>query len=183
MKVVYWFIILLLISSCSTPKVIKYLNDELDYSQYHTYRLINYKSDDKSYSQEGLAFFTQVEEAITQNMTAKGYEKANKPDLIARYEIISTTASSSNSNNNYYDPYSYYQPYYAPTFYETSKFTEGVILIELRDRKQKKLVWQGSLDLKYTKRIEAHLAILESINKIFKTYPYLAGANEAQPEQ
>lgn len=181
MKVVYWFIILLLISSCSTPKVIKYLNDELDYSQYHTYRLINYKSDDKSYAQEGLAFFTQVEEAITQNMTAKGYEKASKPDLIARYEIISTTATSQNNNN--YDPYSYRQSYYAPTYYEASKFTEGVILIELRDRKQKKLVWQGSLDLKYTKRIEAHVTVLQSINQIFKTYPYQAGSNEPLVEK
>ncbi|SMD39129.1 protein of unknown function [Reichenbachiella faecimaris] len=173
MKLSVWFIILLLCQTCATPKVIKFLNDELDYSKYYTYRLIHYKSDDKSYSPEGMAFFGEIEMAISQNMAAKGYEQADKPDLIARYEIVSTTVTESNTRN--YDPYGY-NNYYFPQ--DARKHTEGIILIELRDRKQKKLVWQGSLDLKYKMKKEVQLTMLESINIIFESYPYQAGSNE-----
>lgn len=172
----YLFIILLLLQACNSSKVVKYLNNELDYSQYKTYRLINYKSDDKSYDQEGLTFFTQVENAINQNMTDKGYTNSEKPDLIARYEIVSTTTVENNVNNR--DPYGYRNRYYAPTNWNNVKNVEGVILIELRDRKQKKLVWQGSLDLKYSKREEAHETLSKSINSIFTSYPYQAGSKE-----
>lgn len=165
-------LVLFLIESCGPPRVIKFLNDSVDFSQYHTYRLIHYKSDDKSYSREGMAFFSEIEMAISQNMSAKGYEKAEKGDLIARYELVSTTATESNTNN--YDPYGY--NYYIPR--DAKKYTEGMILIELRDRKQKKLVWQASVDLKSKSHREVNLTVLESINRIFETYPYEAGSND-----
>lgn len=171
----YLFIILLFFQTCAPPKVVKFLNDELDYSRYNTYKLINYKSDDKSYDEEGLAFFNHVEESINQNMKNKGYSTHSKPDLIARYEIVSTTTTE--SNNRTYDPYSYNNRYYNPGW-NAQKRTEGVILIELRDRKRKKLVWQGSLDLKYAKKVEPSVTLSESIDRIFTTYPYQAGSNE-----
>lgn len=172
MRLVFCLITIFLIQSCAPPRVIKFLNEELDYSQYNTYRLIHYKSDDKSFSNEGMAFFSEIEMAISQNMSAKGYENADKADLIARYELVSTTATESNNNN--YDPYGY--NYYIPR--DAKKYTEGLILIELRDRKQKKLVWQGSLDLKSKSHRDVNLTVLESINRIFETYPYEAGSNE-----
>lgn len=172
MRIAGWSLILLLFQSCAPPKVVKFLNSELDYSQYHTYRLINYKSDDKSYAVEGQAFYDEIENGIKQNMSAKGYQPLDRPDLIARYEIVSTTATETNNRN--YDPYGY--NYYIPP--TTKNYTEGIVLIELRDRKQKKLVWQGSLDLKYTMKGEAKLTLLEAINRIFESYPYKAGSNE-----
>ena len=172
----YIFIILLLLQTCAPTKVIKFLNDELDYSQYRTYRLINYKSDDKSYDEEGLAFFTHVENAINKNMTDKGYSRKDKPDLIARYEIVATTTTENNSRT--YDPYRNNNYYYSPASWNSEKRTESVILIELRDRKLKKLVWQGSLDLKYSKKTEPQVTLSESIDRIFTTYPYSAGSNE-----
>lgn len=168
-----YFILLFTLTSCASPKVIQFLNKDLDYSLYHTYRLIHYKSDDKSFAADGMAFYNQIESAIEDKMKVKGYTIADRPDLIARYEIVSTTTTETNSRN--YDPYGY--NYYLPP--PTSrKYTEGIVLIELRDRKQKKLVWQGSLDLKYKMRSASDVAILESINKIFESYPYKAGSNE-----
>lgn len=177
MRLTLWFIIFILIQSCAPSKVIKFLNSELDYSKYHTYRLINYKSDDKSYAADGMAFYNEIENGIKQNMQAKGYEPADRPDLIARYEIVSTTATETRNQN--YDPYGY--NYYIPP--TTKKFTEGIVLIELRDRKEKKLVWQASLDLKYNMRGEAKLTLLQSINRIFETYPYQAGSNDQVPTE
>ncbi|MEP2025347.1 MAG: DUF4136 domain-containing protein [Reichenbachiella sp.] len=172
-KIFTWIVVLILFQTCAPPKVIKFLNDDLDYSKYLTYRLIYYKSDDKSFSSEGMAFYSEIEMAIDQNMIAKGYKPADRPDLIARYEIISTTVTETNTRN--YDPYGY-NSYYIPQ--NAKKHTEGIVLIELRDRRQKKLVWQGSLDLKSTMKGEVNQTILQSINRIFETYPYQAGSNE-----
>ncbi|WP_422358707.1 DUF4136 domain-containing protein [Reichenbachiella sp.] len=172
MRLTNWLVILFLFQTCAPPKVVKFLNSELDYSQYHSYRLINYKSDDKSFAAEGMAFYDEIENGIKQNMAAKGYQAADRPDLIARYEIVSTTATETDNRN--YDPYGY--NYYIPP--TTKKYTQGIVLIELRDRKQKKLVWQGSLDLKYTMKGEAKLTLLEAINRIFESYPYEAGSND-----
>ena len=169
----YWVLFIIIITSCSSSNVIKFLNTELDYSKYLTYRLIYYKSDDKSFSTEGQSLYTEIEKAIDQNMKDKKYVFAEKPDLIARYEIISTTATESNSS--YYDPYGY-NSYYTPR--STRKYTEGIVLIELRDRKQKKLVWQGSLDLNSSRRRDVETSIFDSINEIFESYPYEAGSNE-----
>lgn len=177
MRILVLFFILCFIQSCAPPKVIKFLNSELDFSQYQTYRLIHYKSDDKSFAAEGMAFYSEIENGIRQNMLAKGYEPVERPDLIARYEIVSTTATETRNQN--YDPYGY--NYYIPP--ATKKYTEGIVLIELRDRKQKKLVWQASLDLKYNMRGEAKLTLLESINRIFETYPYEAGSNQIKTTQ
>lgn len=177
MRFNHYLIILCLLSfGCSTPKVVKYLDSDLDFSQYQTYRLINYKSEDKSYDEEGLALFMQIEEAINNNMQEKGYEPTSKADLVARYEIVSTTATE---NNRGYDPYGYNRSYYDPyRTWNNRKYIEGVILIELRDKKRKKLVWQGSLDLKYAKKEEPKETLTKAINHIFDTYPYRAGSNE-----
>lgn len=176
MKIKYELIIIgMLAFACSTPKVIKYLDADLDYSAYHTYRLINYKSDDKSYDEEGLALFNQIEQSINQNLQDKGYKPASKADLVARYEIVSTTTTE----NRGYDPYAFNRAYYDPyNTWNNQKRIEGVILIELRDKKRKKLVWQGSLDLKYAKKEDPKETLTKAINHIFATYPYRAGSNE-----
>ena len=103
-----------------------------------------------------------------------------------RYELISGVESGVNYNNNsnhyrntgrgYYNPF--YDPYnYAP---RSSRHIEGILLLEIKERKTRKLVWQGSLDLKYSKKSSnSNLELLKNtLFKIFKTYPYIAGNEE-----
>ena len=180
-KSIFTAVALLILSNCSTPKVIHFLNDEMDYSTYHSYRLVNYKSSDKSYAKEGKALFEGIEKAIAKNMDLKNYVAADLPDLTVRYEIISTITSSSNQNNSSYNS-AHNDPYGTP-YVNTKKITEGIILIEFRDKKLQKLVWQGSLDLKYSKKKEIIIMLEEAIEQIFTSYPYEAGSNlEIKPQ-
>lgn len=169
-----------LVVSCGPAKVVEFLNPEMDYSDYSSYRLINFKSDQKDYSQEGLALFNQIEQEIEINMEIKGFESSNKePDLIVRYELMSTTTTESQVNSNYYyDPYYYYTP---PS--RAVNYTDGLLLIEFRDRNKKKLVWQASLDLRYSKKETPEMVLKKSIDRIFETYPYQAGSNQALPSE
>lgn len=168
----------IILSSCAPPRVVHFSNENMDFSDYKTYRLINYKSDDKSFSEAGMVVFSMLERAIDSSMTARKYKVVEKPDIIVRYEIISTIETQ--SNNARYDPHLYNSYYYSPPprYNNTKKITEGVLLIEFRDKKKKKLIWQASLDLKFSKKTTPISVITSAVNRIFTTYLYQAGSNE-----
>lgn len=170
-----YILLIALAVSCGPAKVVEFINPEMDYSDYKSYRLINFKSDNKDYSQEGLSLFSQIEQEIEINMEIKGFEPSHQePDLIVRYELLSTTTTESQVNSNYYyDPYYRYTPQSRSTNY-----TDGLLLIEFRDRKKKKLVWQASLDLRYGKKETPEMVIQRSVDRIFQTYPYRANSNQ-----
>jgi len=164
----------LFIYSCS-PKVVEFLNDDMDFSNYETYRLITFKPNERSFSDTGKAYFDSLEFSIRRNMKEKSFQSANSnSDLVVRYEIITTTSGQSVQQNNYYNQLNYYQPPQATGIYQ-----EGVLLIEFLDRKKKKLVWQASLDIRYPKNKDKVTVIKNAIDKIFSTYPYTAGSNDS----
>ncbi|PIB35363.1 hypothetical protein BFP72_08125 [Reichenbachiella sp. 5M10] len=158
---------------CAPARVIDFVNEDMDFSDYESYRLINFRTEDKSFDEEGMVFFRQIENEIDLNMKLKGFEAQHQsPDLIVRYEIMSTVTTETQTNYNYYDPYFYYSP---PS--RTVRYTEGLLLIEFRDRKKQKLVWQASLDLKYSRKESPAQIVKKTVDRIFTTYPYRAGSN------
>jgi len=171
----------IILSSCAPPRVIQFLNENLDFSEYQTYRMINYKSNDKSFSVTGSAIFNRLETAIDSNLTVRNYQMADEPDIVVRYEIISTIETQ--TNNQRYDPYNSSSYYFSPPYNynnNAKKITQGVLLIEFRDKKKKKLIWQGSLDLKFSKKSTPADVITAAVDRIFTTYPYQAGNNDTR---
>jgi len=176
-------IVALTFYSCASSKVVQYLDEESNFKDYHSFKIINFKNENKEYSTEGNAFVDSVETYIANEMQNKGYVFNNKSDLLVRYELISGVESEVNYNNNsnyYRNPVrGYYNPFYDPYFYgpRSSRHIEGILLLEIKERKTRKLVWQGSLDLKYSKKnSNSNLELLKNtLTKIFKTYPYQAG--------
>ncbi|MFY0627390.1 MAG: DUF4136 domain-containing protein [Reichenbachiella sp.] len=170
----YGIITLALINcfSCATTKTISFINDDMDLRDYETFKLITVNTDDENFSVSGMVFFSELEKAIYRNMDKRLFDKSNKPDIIVRYELVSNQRTESSRNMNYYSPYSYYTP--SPTV--VRNYTEGILIIEFRDRKKKKLVWQGSLDLEYTRGDDPDDVIVDAVNEIFTTYPYQAGS-------
>ena len=180
--VVYLLIPLVLCGCASQPKIIGFVNENLDFSQYSTYRLINYKVDDNDFSVEGKAAFNKIEMAIEAQMTTRNYQYAKEPDLVVRYEVVSSLESE--TQQQYYD--GRYSPYYGGNNYSyypryrnvTTTMQEGILLIEFRDRQRQKLVWQASLDLNFTKKNNAIDVINEAVSLLFDDYPYVAGSND-----
>lgn len=175
----------LLLWSCASSNVIQYLDEEANFEKYNAFKIINFKTDNKEYSAEGNAFVDSVEQYIALEMQKKGYTRGSRSDLLVRYELISGVESEINYNNNsnYYRGAGrgFYSPFYDPYFYgpTSSRHIEGIFLLEIKERKSRKLVWQGSLDLKYSKKSNSNLELLkETIARIFETYPYQAGSSE-----
>ena len=165
---------------CSASKVVKYLNEDASFKNYHTFRIVNFKTENKEYSEEGNALSDSVETFITSAMVEKGYNRQeSKADLYVRYELISGVETKVNYNNNYYgNGFGGYSPYYDPyrNRTTTTQRIEGILLLEIKERRSQKLVWQGSLDLKYSRRKDNNIVLLQdAVQTIFETYPYQAG--------
>lgn len=176
-----------LLWSCASSNVVQYLDEEAGFEKYNAFKIINFKTDNKEYSAEGNAFVDSVEHYIAVEMQKKGYTQDSRSDLLVRYELISGVESEINYNNsNYYRGAGrgFYSPFYDPYFYgpTSSRHIEGIFLLEIKERKTRKLVWQGSLDLKYSKKSNSNLELLKkTIARIFETYPYQAGSSEKVP--
>ena len=155
---------------CATNNTISFINDDMDLRDYNTYRLIQVDTDDENYNMEGMVFFNQIEKTIIDNMDRRLFKTARNPDIIVRYELVSSQRTQT-STSNYYNPYTSYSPSYTTVRH----YTEGILLIEFRDRRKKKLVWQGSLDLHFMKG-EPDEVVHDAVNDIFETYPYQAGS-------
>ena len=159
---------------CTGSQVISFINDDMDLRDYNTYRLVRINPDDVGHSTDGLVFYTQLEKAIVENMDQRLFKEARDPDLIVRYEIAASQRTEiSNRSSNLYNPYYYY----SPSQTVTRNISEGVLIIEFRDRKQQTLVWQGTLDLVYNAKKD-RTEIAELVDQIFTTYPYIAGSYE-----
>lgn len=173
-------LVAIILISCSASNVIQYIDEEANFKNYHTYKIINYKNDNKEYSSEGNAFVDSIEFYIDGQMRYRAYEEAARPDLMVRYELISGVESDVDYNNsNFYGGRTFYSPFYDPYYYgpRETRHIEGILLLEIKERKTKKLVWQGSLDLKYSKKKkDSNLGLMQdAIITIFETYPYMAG--------
>mgnify|MGYP006274509109 CR=1 FL=1 len=163
-KMVRFSIILLfLILSCS-PKVISYLNDRSAFSRYNTFYLQNLKR--SGAAREGVT--PRIEQAILGNMEYRDYEfSKDDPDLLLRYEIISSTRSDVRVNPS---------PYGFAGNLSVRTFNESIILLELKDRKTDKLVWQASIDMRDHAQLRKRKDPLQAaVKKLFDTFPYRAG--------
>lgn len=165
-----WFLLALIITSSCNPKVVSYLNPKAKFSQFETYRLVSTKADSKNIQPENTLVFDLIRNSIQKEMDRRSYSISSiTPDLTLRYEVTSSTRVENDTNQ--------VAPYFTPQV-NTRTIYESILLIELYDQR-KKLVWQGSYDLRQQrKEKKAARAIEKAVGSIFTTYPYRANTKE-----
>lgn len=116
----------------------------------------------------------RLKEAILQEMEARGYVlTGDNPDLLVNAQVV---VEERGDNRNYQPFYRgfYYPGAYAPMPVGTDK--EGDIVVELIDKDQRQLVWQGYasgvLDTQTKRRQEE---IKDAVTLIFAEYGSRAG--------
>lgn|GEM_PF-518693 len=191
------FSLLLLFLSCSSAKVVNFVNDSINFSKYSSFAVINFNSNDANISQEGLKVLREIESTIDEQMLRREYTySGKKPDVIIRYEIIANQTTSNNSSNYYngmYGPGMFNPGMYNPGMfnygfspfsmfpggYSYRSILKSALLVEMYDLETKKLIWQASTDLvQYNKSNKQQQILRDAINKIFDTYLYRANSNE-----
>ena len=163
-------IFLCLICGACNPKIIQYSNEKAHYKDFKTFYLVNSKEDHIN-SAQSEEVNSLLEPYLMEEMIRRDYRTdANNPDLILRYEIISSTEVTRNNNQQLY----YYNPY------PINRYNiRAVILLELIDAQTKKLVWQASEDIESSLRRRKEKDPLKGISiDLFNTYLYRAGDAE-----
>jgi len=174
------FLVLILSWGCSGPKVIAFRGSNPDLSSYFTFR-VKHQIAPKDTDTAAFMLINKVENSILAQMNNYGYEMTSVADLVVEYNLVLSSKVDyrvDNSYQNRYDYNSYTYPYYRVNKRE---YTEGTLLVEVREDFSRKLVWQASLDMKYNKKRSSKKKadpVKNAFDLIFAEYPFRAGSSE-----
>lgn len=179
-------VVVLLAGCASSAKIRSDYDRSADFSQYRTW---NFFEDAGPSGSEYQSFFSRyVRAAIEREMSARGYEKSDDPDLLVNFNArledktrVSTTPAPPPMYGGYYG---YRRGFYDPWFdygYGTethvSQYTEGTFNIDIVDADEKKLIWEavgiGRVNESTYENLEER--VNEAVPKFFSTFPGRAG--------
>jgi hypothetical protein len=168
------------IVSCSSVKVSYDIDKSADFTKYKTY----------GYSEDALKLPVQelnrnrVFNAIDRELAARGLSKSDNPDVLIDLHVRTeqkTEATATTTGTGMYGGYygGYYGRYgygggFSTTTVNYNDYIEGTLFIDVVDKAQEKIVWQG----RGTKTVDEDASpekrdknINEGIKSIFATYP------------
>ena len=177
---------LMLLAGCaSQPNAFANADPAADFSQYQTYAYFDTLSTDKQQYQSMESNFLKV--AVAQEFDKRGlvYDPAN-PQLRVNFYINTEEKIKSRSVPTMGGYYSYRDPFYDPWMgyggvgggYETriDQYTEGTLSIDVVDTATKKLIWEGSVFGRITKKDVQNLekTIDEAVAAVMRGFPVQA---------
>jgi hypothetical protein len=183
-KTVVLFSVLLLNACVTTPEIRVNVDENADFSNYHTYGFVEPLGTDKA------GYTTLVtkylRDAVRRELEKRGYVFSSDPDLLVNFfaRLENRTFISSAPTPVYYGGYydyrygvyaAYPQYVYRPTSYN---YKEGTVNVDLVDAKKKQMVWEGVAVNEVDSRDidNPRQAFSKVIAAIFMSYPYRAGS-------
>ena len=176
----------MLIASCaSKPTIETDYDHSVDFSQYKPYAFFNPMGiENPNYSSIYGSIFR---EAISREMESRGYVKSDNPDLLINVsgrlqeKTKVTTTSDPYMSGGYYGyrrgAYGAWGGYGYGSQTHVSQYTEGTVNVEMVDRMQKRMVWDGvavgRVNEKRTNE-ETRTNINNGILEMFAGYPFRA---------
>lgn len=166
------FMLLLILTSCSTVTVYSDYDKTVDFTPYKTYAYFKPGIDKVEISDLDKR---RILRAIDDQMQAKGFTKSENPDLLVN---IFTKSREQVDVNQFTAGWGYgwgwgwnpYMMYGGQTTVSTS--TEGTLYIDLIDAKKKEMIWQGEGVGTLTRNIDKKdEKIAEFVAKILAQYP------------
>lgn len=163
MKQLIPFLLLSIISSCSSSRVVSFYVIEEDKIEFSTFSFYDRNKKNLRPQQEELDRL--IEHTIYTELVRKGYTKKNYSDVYISYKITLGTSSSSNINR-----YPNYSSYYYPNYnVNTTHYKEGVLLIEFYSNNDK-LIWQGSKSFKVGKSKNTKALLIQYAHEITNSF-------------
>jgi len=177
---------MLLASCASKPKIESDYDQTVDFSQFSTYGFFNPMGiENPNYSSIYGSIFR---DAISKEMESRGYKQSDNPDLMINVsgrlqeKTKVTTTSDPYMAGGYYGyrhgNYGTWGGYGYGTQTHVSNYTEGTVNVDMVDRVQKRMVWEGiavgRINEKKTND-EKRAGIYAGIKEMYAGYPFRAG--------
>jgi hypothetical protein len=180
------FAAVLLASCASGPKIETDYDHTMDFSKYRTYGFFNPMGiENPNYSSIYGSIFR---DSISKEMESRGYKQSDNPDLMINVsgrlqdKTKVTTTSDPYMGGGYYGyrrgSYGAWGGYGYGSQTHVSNYTEGTINVDMVDRAQKRMVWEGVAvgRVKENKtNEETRTNIHAGIQEMFAGYPFRAG--------
>jgi hypothetical protein len=173
----------LLLTACTTspPDTYSSVAPGIDFRGIKTYGFLEQLSTDKAGYQSLETNFLKV--AVSQQLELRGmrYDPEN-PDVRMNFYIHTNekirTTQTPNMGGGYYGYRGgYYTGYGYGTGYQTQvdQYTEGTLNIDMIDPVEKKLLWEGTLKGRLTKKVteELEATVNQAVAEIFVKFPVL----------
>lgn len=177
---------LLLTACASKPTIQSDYDHTINFSQYSTFGFFNPMGiENPNYSSIYGSIFR---DAISREMESRGYTMSDNPDLLINVsgrlqdKTKVTTTSDPYMSGGYYGyrrgRYGAWGGYGYGTTTHVSNYTEGTINVDMVDRVQKRMVWEGvavgRVNEKNTNE-QTRANIHSGIKEMFAGYPFRAG--------
>ena len=177
---------LALLAGCASgPDIRSDYDRSVDFGQYRTYGFFEPLGiEGPNYS---TIFGSIFREAISREMEARGYQRADNPDLLIN---VSARLEDKTKVTTYNDPYpvgyygyrrGYYDPWYGYGFNtqtHVSQYTQGTVNIDMVDADEKRMVWEGVAvgRVKENRTNEEMRQVIDKgVADMFTGYPFRAG--------
>lgn len=169
----------LLVAACATAPRIHSIHEQgADFSQYKTFSFF------KSHEPEGEEYLSlndkYLRQAISEELRARGLREAEASDLLVGFNVstkekITSTVypSATMGYYGYRGPYGYTYGLGYGSETRVNQYTEGTLNIDVVDRAQKQLVWEGVAVGRLKDRPSENLKadIYSVVSAIFEEYP------------
>lgn len=179
----------ILLASCASKPTIETDYDRtIDFSQYKTYGFFNPMGiENPNYSSIYGSIFR---DAIGKEMENRGYKRSDHPDLVInvsgrlqdKTQVTTTADPHPYMGGGYYGyrrgAYGAWGGYGYGISTHVSNYTEGTVNVDVVDRAQKRMVWEGvavgRVNEKNTSD-DTRANIYSAIQEMFAAYPFRAG--------
>ena len=181
---------LALLAACASsgPRIQSDYDQNVDFSDYRTFGFFNPMSiEGPNYSTIYGSYFR---DAIRAEMNARGYAEADTEtaDLLFNVsaslnEKINVTEVPSPGPGYYGYRRGFYDPWYGYGWGSTthvSQYTEGTVNVDMVDREQKRMVWEGvaiGTVREGRSREDVRAAIRDAVSRMFAGYPFTAASS------
>ncbi len=180
---------LLLTGCASGPSVRSDYDKAADFGGYRTYGFVAQAGTDTS---EYRSLSTQLlQNAAAREMEARGYVRSENPDLVINFKgKLEEKTDIESVPGPYYGPAWDYRGWYGAPYggwggsqTYTRRYTIGTLVIDLVDRQQRQVVFQGATEGIVTAKMleNREQTINQAVAEIFARYPFVAGQSEPVP--
>lgn len=174
---------LFLAGCASGPDVRADYDKAVDFGRYRTYGFVAQAGTNTG---ESKSLATQwLQNAAAREMESRGYARSDKPDLVVNFKgKLEEKADIESVPGPYYgSTWGYRGLYGAPyggwggaqTY--TRRYTVGTLVIDVVDREQREVVFQGTTEGIVTEKMRENReqTISQAVARIFSKYPFVAG--------
>ena len=176
-RFIVFIFLMLSLAGCSSSKVLKSeKSDGVDFSNYKTFDFYKVEASGDTSSQKFNESIAKIENAIAIKLQKFGYllSKTN-PDLLINIGVVVREEVQTRQTDLRTDAPRYIgQRRYSwkSQEVEVGRYRQGTVTVELVDRKQNKLIWQGAIeDIIPQRDSRLEKTIKKGVEKLFASYP------------